>query len=317
MDSKEAPRIPTWLLGSHSAGLPVAEVIEQEWREPTGRLAIDWKPNLSFTDETLLYGSYAHGYKAGGANPPTYVFVAYGDRRPAQIASDGSATRPRTFAPEFVDAFEVGAKNTLLDGRLTLNLAGFYYDYTDYQISEIVDRSAFNRNFDATVWGVEFESDWRPLENLRFGFKGGYQKTRIADGEKAIDLMDRTAGNDAWSVYRPFPTIASSCVLPTWLFVGATFGQNPTPVNAGGKGGGRPSGCELAYFGGVDPGTERPFVANPSTGVPSYRRAVDYPAWSTDLSDYPGWPEGVPLGVRNYPGWDPMVDYGNNNGEGF
>ena len=97
------------------------------------------------------------------------------------------------------------------DGSLTLNLAAFYYDYKDYQISEIVERSAFNRNFDATVWGIEIESDWRPLENLKLGFKGGYEKTRIADGEKAIDLMDRTAGDPNWLLVRPFPTQASSC----------------------------------------------------------------------------------------------------------
>src|SRR5690606_37096503 len=51
IDKKDAPRIPTWLLASQSAGYPVAEVIEQEWREPTGRLALDWKPELAFTDE--------------------------------------------------------------------------------------------------------------------------------------------------------------------------------------------------------------------------------------------------------------------------
>ena len=47
-----------------------AEVIEQEWNEPTGRLTVDWKPALPFTSDTLIYGSLAHGYKAGGANPP-------------------------------------------------------------------------------------------------------------------------------------------------------------------------------------------------------------------------------------------------------
>jgi outer membrane receptor protein involved in Fe transport len=51
-------------------------VIEQEWRKPTGRLAVDWKPTLSFTDETLLYASYVHGYKAGGAKPQPPIILA-------------------------------------------------------------------------------------------------------------------------------------------------------------------------------------------------------------------------------------------------
>src|SRR5262249_2026360 len=64
VDRKNAPQVPSWLLAAYSVGYPVADVVKQEWTEPTGRLALDWKPNLAFTDDTLLYASYAHGYKA-------------------------------------------------------------------------------------------------------------------------------------------------------------------------------------------------------------------------------------------------------------
>jgi len=259
VDKKEAPRIPTWLLASNSVGYPVAEVIHQEWREPTGRLTLDWKPDLGFTDETLIYGSFAHGYKAGGANPPGFVRIFYSDSTVAAANSAASATRPRTFEPEFVDAYEIGSKNTLLEGRLTANVAAFYYDYTGYQVSEIVDRSAFNRNFDAKVWGAEIEADWRPLENLRLGFKGGYEKTRIADSEAAIDLMDRTAGDPNWMVVRPFPTYASSCILPLYTVV-----QNGVVTLPGSSPGGGPTGCELAYIMGLDPVTEQPYTPDPA-----------------------------------------------------
>ncbi len=298
VDKKEAPRVPTWVLITNSVGYPVAEVIEQEWREPTGRLTVDWKPDLSFTDETLLYASYAHGYKAGGANPPPYVRAYYANEAVALLPIRGSATRPPTFDPEFVDAFELGSKNTLADGRVTLNLAAFYYDYKGYQVSEIIDRSAFNRNFDATVWGVELEADWRPLENLRLGLKGGYEKTRIADGEQAIDLMDRTAGREDWVVVRPFPTFASSCVLPTFVFA------NPdgTIGRVGGVGGGGMGGCEGAYLLGLDPVTGHPYVDLTQNPAPSGNPN----GYANQLNTHPG-----------YPGWDPTLDYGNNNGEGF
>jgi outer membrane receptor protein involved in Fe transport len=293
VDKKEAPRIPTWILAAGYYGYPVAEVIEQEWREPTGRLTVDWKPTLPFTDETMVYASYAHGYKAGGANPPGFVTTYYLDRIVAKDASAKSETRPRTFDPEFVDAFELGAKNTLADGRVTLNLAAFYYDYKDYQISEIVDRSAFNRNFDATVWGVEVEADWRPLENLRLGFKGGYEKTRVADGERAIDLMDRTAGDPGWTVVRPFPTYASSCIVPTWLI--AHDGPNAIDVyGLGGVSGGNSSACEMAYLGGLDPVTVLDYTPNPTQAAPN--------------GTLGHWAPGT------YPGWDPAT--APNGGEG-
>ncbi len=296
-DAKEAPRVPSWLLAGQTAGYPVAEVVRQEWTEPTGRLAIDWKPDLAFTDETLLYASYAHGYKAGGANPPNYTYVFYGTPEETQMGANDSATRPRTFAPEFIDAFEVGAKNTLFDGTLTLNLGGFFYDYEGYQISEIVDRSAFNRNFDATVWGLELEADWRPADNLRLGLKLGYEKTRLADGSKAIDLMDRTAGEGGWIVVRPLPTFASNCVLPEFLFEGEINGVT-TPVNLGGAAGGFIGGCELAYILGHDPVTDAPYVDLANNPGPITE------GFHSSLSWHPG-----------YEGWDPAT--APNNGEGF
>ena len=53
----------------------------------TGRAAVNWTPKLDFTDQTLIYGSYSHGYKAGGANPPgaNFAFVA-------QLTTDRSST---------------------------------------------------------------------------------------------------------------------------------------------------------------------------------------------------------------------------------
>jgi len=227
-DRKQAPQIPSWIVAGRTYGLPTRKVIDQEWREPTGRLAIDWKPTLPFTDETLLYASYVRGYKAGGANPPGYIVVAPPiTQTPFVQSQQVSLTHPETFKPEFVNAYEVGTKNTLLEGRLTFNLNAFYYDYTGYQISQIVDRSAVNLNFDTKIWGSELELDWRPLENLRLGFKGGYENTSVGKGQSAIDLMDRTAGHPGWVVEKPFPTVASNCIVPEqYAFLTTSIGES-------------------------------------------------------------------------------------------
>jgi outer membrane receptor protein involved in Fe transport len=292
VDKKEAPRIPSWVLAGPEVGYPVLAVIEQEWREPTGRLTLDWKPDLTFTEETLLYASFARGYKAGGANPPpagVALNVRTGNGRPTP-----SATHPPTFDPEFVDAFEVGAKNTFLDGRATLNLAGFYYDYQGYQLSQIVDRSAVTQNFDAKIWGLEIEADWRPLENLRLGFKGGYENTRVADGMKAVDVMDRTAGHTDWIVVKPFPIYPSNCIVPVALFTGG--GQIGYVQQLGNVAGSADGPCDMAYFRGLDIMTGLPYVPNPPGG--------------------PFWSDGGHGGYYpNYPGFDPAS--APNNGEGF
>src|SRR6185312_5746712 len=86
--------------------------------------------------------------------------------------------------------------------------------YKNYQISQIVDRTAVNLNFDSTVRGAEIETTWSPLPGLKFGFNSGYENATIDGGQSAIDLMDRTAGHTDWLVVKPFPTQTSNCILP-------------------------------------------------------------------------------------------------------
>ncbi len=68
-DRKHFLDIPSWI-ADQGYGYPVTGIVNQQWDELTGRAVANWTPKLNFTDQTLIYGSYAHGYKAGGANPP-------------------------------------------------------------------------------------------------------------------------------------------------------------------------------------------------------------------------------------------------------
>ena len=182
-------------------GYPAQPDIIQTWKEPTGRLVLDWQPWLSFTDETLVFVSYSRGYKAGGANPP-------GIAEPAGLFIERAlgVEAARTFDAEFVNAYEIGTKNTLLDGMVMLNGSAFYYDYEDYQVSKIVNRSANNENFDAKIWGAELEAVFAPSYHWQFNAALGWLQTRIAEGERSLDLMDRTQGGGrAYQTTMPNP----------------------------------------------------------------------------------------------------------------
>ncbi len=120
-DQKHFTDIPSELLVTR-IWLSNTGVVNQQWDQFTGRAAVNWTPKLDFTDQTLIYGSYAHGYKAGGANPPGAILLTY-DNVISNIGQTSNPIHPLTFKPEFVDAFELGTKNTLLDGALTLNLS--------------------------------------------------------------------------------------------------------------------------------------------------------------------------------------------------
>lgn len=187
--------------GSVRRGYYALDDIEQKWGAVTGRAVLDWKPR----EDTLIYASYARGYKGGGANPPR------ADINPIVVQYQPLA---ETFDPEYVNAFEIGAKNSFYDGRLRLNATAFYYDYTDYQVSQIVDRISLNENFDAKSMGLELEAVYRPTPNFRIDANLGYLRTRIGDGESSIDVMNRTQGNEDWMVIRPWLQVPSNCIAP-------------------------------------------------------------------------------------------------------
>ncbi len=312
-DQKHFTNIPSEVL-SNGWGYPSSGVVNNEWREWTGRFTANWTPKLDFTDQTLIYGSYARGYKAGGANPPGAVLV----HTDAKVSS--LPIHPLTFKPEFVNAYELGTKNTLADGALTLNGDVFYYDYKGYQISRIVDRTAINDNFDAKVQGAELEAMWEPLPGLRFNFAGGYEHTRVNNGQSSIDLIDRTAGNPDWIVVKPFPTAASNCILPTYVM--AALLENPAGTSIAVA-----NACTLAYQGAsagladgnngtlerLDPVTSLPYVENPTVAA-QYDFGGNHPSYLPP--GYPGFDglsvdPNAPADVNNGLGLPP------NNGEGF
>lgn len=99
----------------------------------------------------LFYASATRGFKSGGFN-------AF-DRTPS-------------FDPEFIWSYEVGSKTDLTD-RVRLNASGFYYDYSDLQVSTFINGLTLTTNAaEATVKGVEFEVKTLVTEELEFNLTG-------------------------------------------------------------------------------------------------------------------------------------------------
>ena len=299
-DQKHFVDIPSELL-IPGYGYPSTGTVNQEWDRWTGRSVLNWTPKLDFTDQSLIYASAAHGYKAGGANPPGALFPTLGGHVNSNTGYITEPIHPLTYKPEYIEAFELGTKNTLLDGAATLNGDVFYYNYKDYQISEIVDRTAINNNFNAHVKGAELEASWQPSSGLKFSFAGGYEDATLANGDQSIDLMDRTAGNLNWIVIRPFVTNASNCIFPTYV-VAAMLQSNTNEFI--------PTACGQAYNNHVDPVTLLQYVQSP-TITNANELPLDYPGFDP-LAGTAGDPY---TGQNVYNG----VDYGPvpNNGEGF
>ncbi len=211
-DNKTFTPIPTQTLldstfgGTTDGGYPVSPDIKQHWGAATGRIGLDWTPHVPFTNQSLFYAFYNRGYKGGGANPPGIGYA------PGSTLVQLTAY-PQTFQPEYVNAFELGTKNTLMGGRLVLNGDAFFYDYKGYQVSQIENRTAINENFNAKVWGAELESVFQATRHLRVNYNMGYQGSSLANGSQSIDVMNRTQGNPNYIVFKGNELLPSNCVV--------------------------------------------------------------------------------------------------------
>ena len=175
----------------------------------TGRIVVDWAPDLSFTDDTLIYASYSIGFKSGGLNPPV------------DAALFGAT--PATFDNEEIDAYEIGTKNTLYGGRLQANMNLFYYDYGDLQIGKIVNRTSLNENTDAEIFGFEGEFVFAPTENWLFNATVAWIDTEL-DDTQTVDPRDPVQGRTDVSLFKD-PIGTNNCSV--------AFGNN-APVSASG-----------------------------------------------------------------------------------
>lgn len=143
------------------AGQPIAESIEGEadesWSAFTPKVTIDYQ----WTPEILTYLTYSQGFKSGGF-----------DNRATRI---DLATLP--FEPENVTSYEAGFKGAFFDNALRANIAVFYNDYEDLQVSfydPIYVGSRRGNAGQAHSWGVELESTAQLSDAFSLNFAAGY-----------------------------------------------------------------------------------------------------------------------------------------------
>jgi outer membrane receptor protein involved in Fe transport len=150
------------------------------------RGGINWKPQHG----VLIYANVSKGYKAGTV--------------PVVGAATTNQFKPVT--QESVLAFETGFKASLLDHKLQLNAAAFYYDYRNKQLRGSLLDPAFGPLEalvsipKSRVYGAEMQAVARPIEGLIVDTALTYVNTKI----------QRFTGYDAFANFgdqsgTPFP----------------------------------------------------------------------------------------------------------------
>ncbi len=169
---------------------------------------VAWRAGLNWkvTPENLLYVNISQGYKGGSF--PTVALASLVQTHPV--------------VQEALLSYEAGFKSTLFDKQLTLNGAGFYYDYTNKQILGAVADAVYGAlptlvNVPKShVIGFELSGVYSPewLKGLTITPSVSYQYSQVDTSSKNVcnpppaqnpAISGPTAVNGATGVYANDP----------------------------------------------------------------------------------------------------------------
>jgi iron complex outermembrane receptor protein len=145
----------------------------------TGKIGLDYR----LGERGLLYAFVATGQKQGGIGPLAGLGLPAGTPGPL-------------FKPEEVTDYELGWKDTFLDGRLRLQLDGYHYDYKNFQVSIFDPSNALgvirNVTGTTTIEGVEAQGAG-VFGDLSIDFGASYNHSSLGEFS-AIDPRFVAAG---------------------------------------------------------------------------------------------------------------------------
>lgn len=125
----------------------------------TPKAVIAYQPD----PRNLLYASAAKGYRPGGINGELSSLCG------PDLASIGLTAGPTSYAADSLWSYELGAKNSLLNGRVQINASAFVIDWNNIQ--QFVYLPSCGQNFVENLGkvrsiGGEFEMQARPVDAL-------------------------------------------------------------------------------------------------------------------------------------------------------
>ena len=161
------------------------EILEIESEKVTGRLALE----VDLGDATMAYASYTRGFKPGGSN------LTFG----REDVVSPIVVLP-VFEEETIDAYEVGVKTDLADGRVRLNGAAFFYTYDNLQY-QATDPEVFQGGVgnipESEIMGAELELGAFVTDSLIFDARLAWLDTEITATHLALDNVESEAATNA------------------------------------------------------------------------------------------------------------------------
>ena len=142
------------------------------------------------SDQTMAYWSISQGFKPGGSN------LTYGYTE----AEDIIAERPvapamvfQTYQSETIEAFEVGIKTVLLDGKARANIAVFTYDYDNLQF-QATDPDPYRGGVanipQSEMNGIEVEFTALLSDSLTMDMNLAFLDSEVTSSYEVLDNVD-------------------------------------------------------------------------------------------------------------------------------
>lgn len=129
------------------------------------------------SDDFLLYANAAKGFRIGGVNSFSNLLCA-----PDLAALGLTAGEVQSFNSDSLWSYEVGAKTTWADRRLTLNGAAYSIDWSGLQQLVPLSSCGFNLTLNAgsaEIRGFELEGRWRVNDTLTLSAGLGYADSEV------------------------------------------------------------------------------------------------------------------------------------------
>jgi len=183
------------------------------------KLSLDYQVN----NNSLWYGSYSKGFRAGGLSP---------------LSSDPSQPPLVGYLPEYSNNFETGIKNNWLNNKLILNIALFYTKVTDAQVPSLIlpDAITITKNTgQLSSKGVEAELMFIPTKGLLLQYSFGatsasYDKLEIASQGASVNLAGKRpiftpSSTSLLAAQYSYPVSSELQILlrGEWKYIGTTY----------------------------------------------------------------------------------------------
>lgn len=178
---------------------------DESWDDVSGRVSLSY----SFTDDVLGYATISRGFNSGNYNGGAFL-------------NQAEAT---LVDPETLLSYEVGLKSELAE-QLRLNLSAFYYDFTDQQVfvlasgAESVPIQQLSNAAASTLYGLEMEATWRPVDSLVVQLGAGYTHSEFDQFDTPLgqDLSGRTLPSAPETNVNAMATYTIPSALGAWAF---------------------------------------------------------------------------------------------------